>query len=215
MNQSFNPIFAPVVAGMVATGDHHLAAATYARLSQWMLWILFPAIALFALAGPTILLIYPSAFQQGSLWLTLLAVACAINAFVSLGETAIMVQKPHWNLLHSGVTCVASAAVYYFLIPRFGVTGAAFGSLVPFTILGLLRSATLRVLFQWSYPWKNFLPPSFAAIAALIPALLCRTLLAGIVGQILSAATFLGVFGIVWKYRSALECLTTDRPTNL
>ena len=37
VNQTFNPIFAPVVAGMTATGDHQVAAATYARLAQWML----------------------------------------------------------------------------------------------------------------------------------------------------------------------------------
>src|SRR5206468_20771 len=37
VNQAFNPIFAPVVAGMTATGDHDVAAATYARLAQWML----------------------------------------------------------------------------------------------------------------------------------------------------------------------------------
>src|SRR5437762_3426687 len=42
VNQAFNPIFAPVVAGMTATGDHDVAAATYARLAQWMLWILLP-----------------------------------------------------------------------------------------------------------------------------------------------------------------------------
>src|SRR5437764_2816846 len=45
VNQAFNPIFAPVVAGMTATGDHDVAAATYARLTQWMLWILLPLVA--------------------------------------------------------------------------------------------------------------------------------------------------------------------------
>src|SRR4029453_4661428 len=44
VNQAFNPIFAPVVAGMTATGDHEVAAATYARLAQWMLWILLPLV---------------------------------------------------------------------------------------------------------------------------------------------------------------------------
>src|ERR1039458_5036967 len=34
ITQVFNPIFAPVAAGMTAAGDHELAAATYARLSQ-------------------------------------------------------------------------------------------------------------------------------------------------------------------------------------
>src|SRR5207244_361247 len=69
VNQTFNPIFAPVVAGMTATGDHDVAAATYARLAQWMLWILLPLVAVMSLAGGTILLIYGPAFQQGGVWL--------------------------------------------------------------------------------------------------------------------------------------------------
>src|SRR5213592_2958979 len=70
VNQAFNPIFAPVVAGMTATGDHEIAAATYARLAQWMLWILLPLVAVLSLAGGTILLIYGPAFRQGGVWLS-------------------------------------------------------------------------------------------------------------------------------------------------
>ena len=101
VNQAFNPIFAPVVAGMTATGDHEIAAATYARLAQWMLWILLPLVGVLSLAGSTILLIYGPAFWQGGQWLGIVALASATNAFVSLGETVIMVQRPHLNLLHS------------------------------------------------------------------------------------------------------------------
>src|SRR6266702_2346348 len=104
VNQAFNPIFAPVVAGMTATGDHEVAADTYARLAQWMLWILLPLVAVLSLAGGTILLIYGPAFQQGGVWLGIVALASATNAFVSLGETVIMVQRPHLNLLHSSIT---------------------------------------------------------------------------------------------------------------
>src|ERR1044071_790101 len=100
VNQAFNPIFAPVVAGMTATGDQQRAAATYARLAEWMLWILLPLVAVMTLAGSVILLIYGAAFMQGGAWLGIVGIACATNAFVSLGETVIMVQRPHLNLLN-------------------------------------------------------------------------------------------------------------------
>ena len=80
VHQTFNPIFAPVVAGMTATGDHEVAAATYARLAQWMLWILLPLVVVLSLAGSTILLIYGPAFGQGGAWLGIVALASAINA---------------------------------------------------------------------------------------------------------------------------------------
>jgi O-antigen/teichoic acid export membrane protein len=198
VNQTFNPIFAPVVAGMTATGDHETAAATYARLAQWMLWILLPLVAVLSLAGGTILLIYGPAFQQGGVWLGIVALASATNAFVSLGETVIMVQRPHLNLLHSLITCAVAAGGLLWLIPRFGAMGAAVGILLPYIVQGILRYATLRWVFHWKDSWSDIRPPLVAAGIAFIPALLCRTFLGGIAGQVISASAFLAVFGVQW-----------------
>ena len=198
VNQAFNPIFAPVVAGMTATGDHDVAAATYARLAQWMLWILLPLVAVMSLAGSTILLIYGPAFWQGGVWLGIVALASAINAFVALGETVIMVQRPHLNLLHSSITCAVAAGGLLWLIPRFGVMGAAVGILLPYIVQGILRYTTLRWVFHWKDSWSDIRPPLIAAGIALVPALACRAFLGGIVGQVSSAAAFLVVFGVQW-----------------
>jgi O-antigen/teichoic acid export membrane protein len=198
VNQAFNPIFAPVVAGMTATGDHETAAATYARLAQWMLWILLPLVAVMSLAGSTILLIYGPAFHQGGLWLGIVALASAINAFVALGETVIMVQRPRLNLLHSSITCTVAAGGLLWLIPRFGVMGAAFGILLPYIVQGILRYATLRWVFRWKDSWSDIRPPLVAAGIALVPAIVCRILLGGIAGQVTSAAAFMAVFGVQW-----------------
>src|SRR4029453_4567686 len=198
VNQAFNPIFAPVVAGMTATGDHEIAAATYARLAQWMLWILLPLVAVLSLAGSTILLIYGPAFWQGGLWLGIVALASATNAFASLGETVIMVQRPRLNLLHSSITCAVAFAGLLWLIPRFGPLGAAVGILLPYIVQGILRYATLRWVFRWKDSWSDISPPLIAAGIAIVPALVCRGFLSGVVGQITSAAVFLAVFGVQW-----------------
>lgn len=199
VNQVFNPIFAPVVAGMTATGDHERAAQTYARLAQWMLWILLPLVAVMALAGGTILLIFGPSFRQGSVWLGVVALASAINAFVALGETVIMVQRPRLNLLHSSITCAVAAGGLLWLIPRFGVMGAAFGILLPYIVQGILRYTTLRFVFHWKDSWSDIRPPLVGAVIAIVPALICRGLIgSGMAGQIASTAAFLTVFGAFW-----------------
>jgi O-antigen/teichoic acid export membrane protein len=199
VNQSFNPIFAPVVAGMTATGDHAVAAATYARLAEWMLWILLPLVAALSFAGGTILLVvYGPAFQQGGVWLGIVALASATNAFVALGETVIMVQRPHLNLLHSCITCAVAAGGLLWLIPRFGAMGAAVGILLPYIVQGILRYATLRWVFHWKDSWSDISPPLIAAGIAIVPALVCRLFLSGIIGQVTSGAVFLAVFGVQW-----------------
>src|SRR6266496_3517075 len=198
VNQAFNPIFAPVVAGMTATGDHETAAATYARLAQWMLWILLPLVAVMSFAGGTILLIYGPAFRQGGVWLGIVALASAINAFVALGETVIMVQRPRLNLLHSSITCAVAAGGLLWLIPRFGAMGAALGILLPYIVQGILRYATLRWVFHWKDSWSDIRPPLIAAMIALFPALICRALFSGIAAQLISAIVFLLLFGAGW-----------------
>jgi O-antigen/teichoic acid export membrane protein len=208
VNQAFNPIFAPIVAGLTATGDQTLAAAAYARLAQWMLWILLPLVAVMVLAGPAILLIYGPVFAQGGTWLAIVGAACATNAFVGLGETVIMVQKPRLNLLNSSITCVVVVAANLWLIPRYGVTGAALGILLPYIVQGLLRYIALRVVFKWPNPWSEISPPIVAALVACLPAFAIYALLHGIVAQITSAVAFLAVFGAGWLYYRRRQILS-------
>jgi O-antigen/teichoic acid export membrane protein len=198
VNQAFNPIFAPVVAGMTATGNQQHAAATYNRLAEWMLWILLPLVAVMTLAGSVILLIYGPAFSQGGAWLGIVGIACATNAFVSLGETVIMVQRPHLNLLNSSVTCAVAFGANLWLIPRFGVMGAAFGILLPYMIQGVLRYGALRVVFRWRTPWSTVSRPVFTAIIAFVPALMSRLLVGGVAGQIVAGFVFIAIFGGGW-----------------
>src|SRR3984893_10710697 len=62
--QAFNPIFAPIVAGLTIDGDQEHAAAAFSRVAQWMLWILLPLVAVLIFAGGFILGIYGPAFPQ-------------------------------------------------------------------------------------------------------------------------------------------------------
>ena len=200
VNQAFNPIFAPVVASMTVDGDQEQAAAAFSRVAQWMLWILFPPMAVMIFAGPVILSIYGPVFEQGGMWLIIVAIACATNAFVSLAETVIMVQKPRLNLLNSLITCAIALIANLWLISHFGVTGAAFGILLPYLLQGILRYRALRSVFRWRNPWGDVGHPLIAASLAIIPALVCRVTIDGIAGQLTAAAAFLLLYGVAWLY---------------
>ena len=201
VNQAFNPIFAPFVAGMTAGGEQEHAAAAFSRVAQWMLWILLPLLAVMALAGSLILSIYGPAFRQGAMWLDIVALACGTNCFVGLAETVIMVQRPRLNLLNSAITCVIAVVANVWLIKSFGVIGAAFGILLPYVLLGDSapphsatwcldgsdRGATSR--HHSSRPSSPRCPQLFAGL-----------LLHGVAGQITSAVVFLAVFGLEWRF---------------
>ena len=188
------------MAGLTAEGDQEHAAAAFSRVSNWMLWILLPIVAVMVFAGSVILGIYGPVFRQGGMWLGIVAIACATNAFVSLAETVIMVQRPRLNLLNSIITCAIAVTANFWLISRFGVTGAAFGILLPYLLQGILRYRALRSVFRWRNPWGDIGHPLIAALLAIVPALVCRVTIGGIAGQLAGAAAFLLVYGLAWLY---------------
>jgi O-antigen/teichoic acid export membrane protein len=200
INQAFNPIFAPIVAGLTVDGDQEHAAAAFSRVAQWMLWILLPLVAVMVLAGSFILGIYGPAFRQGGMWLGIVAIACATNAFVSLAETVIMVQKPRLNLLNSTITCAVALTANLWLISRFGVTGAAFGILLPYVLQGILRYRALHLVFRWRNPWGDVGHPLLAALIAAGPAFACRALIGGTAGEVIAAVGFLLIYAAAWLY---------------
>jgi O-antigen/teichoic acid export membrane protein len=199
VNQAFNPILAPVVAGMTVHGDQERAAAAFSRVAEWMLWILLPALGVIIFAGGTILTIYGPGFRQGSTWLIVVALACGTNALAALAETVIMVQKPRLNLMNSSVVCVVAVIANFFLILNWGVLGAALGILLPYVLLGVLRHRALRSVFRWRNPWANTGAPLIAAMLAFVPALGCRALLTGVSGEIAGTVVFLGIYFIAWR----------------
>jgi hypothetical protein len=104
------------------------------------------------------------------------------------------------NLMNSSITCAIAFGANLWLIPRFGVTGAAFGVLLPYVIQGILRYGVLRLVFRWRNPWSSIRPPIFTAIIAFVPALICRLFLDGIAGQVSAAFVFLAIFGVGWLH---------------
>jgi O-antigen/teichoic acid export membrane protein len=203
VHQAFTPIFAPVVAGLTVHGEQKQAAEVFSRVAQWMLWVLLPLLAVMTFAGGTILSIYGPEFRQGSIWLIIVATACGTNAVVGLAETVIMVQKPRLNVWNSATACVVAFVANLFLILNLGVMGAAFGILLPYVLLGILRHRALRSVFQWRNPWANIGAPFIGALVALGPAVVCRALTSGVAGEISSSAVFLGVYFVMWRRHRA------------
>ena len=199
VSQAFTPIFTPIVAGQISTGRTREAEQSYGYLARWMLAVLLPAVAVLALSGGGIMTIFGPAFYKGGVWAAIIGTACAINAFVGLGETILMVARPHINLVNSSVAFAAAVGLNLVLIPRFGAIGAAFGMLVPYSIQGLLRGFQVSWLLRWRWPWGALLKPWIAACMALPFALVMRVVLRGPAWELVAAGLYVGAYILAWR----------------
>ncbi|MEO6871219.1 MAG: oligosaccharide flippase family protein [Chthoniobacterales bacterium] len=210
----FVPIFTPVVARQISSGELRAAEETYGYLARWMLAILLPALVILTLSGGALMTIFGAAFYRGGVWAAIIGTACAINAFVGLGETILMIERPGMNLINSTVAFLAAIGLNLILIPALGPLGAAIGMLVPYSLQGILRGAEISWLLKWRWPWRALLKPWLAALLPLPVALLARLFARGIIWEFAAAATYLVGYLLAWwiiglerRDRDALEHL--------
>ena len=110
-----------------------------------------------------------------------------------------MVRKPRLNLFNSTVTAIVAVGANLWLIPHYGMTGAAMGILLPYLIQGCLRYLELRFLFGWPGQSREFIRPIVAGGAAAVPAIGCRLAWGGIPGQLAAVLVFLAAYVGVWR----------------
>src|SRR5207249_4210304 len=142
--------------------------------ARWMLALLLPTVAVFALASGAIMTIFGPGFARGGLWAGIIAAAFAMSAFVSLGETILMIERPHVNLLNSAIAFSTAIGLSLILIPALGPLGAALGILAPYCVQGLLRGFEITHFLHWRWPWRAMLKPWWAALVPLPFSLLVR-----------------------------------------
>jgi O-antigen/teichoic acid export membrane protein len=199
VNQAFSPIFTPVVAAQIGRGDIREAEVTYGYLARWMLAILLPSVAVLALSGDAIMSIFGPGFDAGGVWVAVIGAACALNAFVGLGELILMVKRPSLNLMNSAVAIAATIALNTVLIPTYGPLGAAIGMLVPYALQGVLRGVEMTWLFGWRWPFAALTKPWIAAGVALVPGLLLRLATGGLGGHLSASVAYLAAYLLVWR----------------
>jgi O-antigen/teichoic acid export membrane protein len=193
--------------------------SSFAQLGRWVLAAQLPLMGVLCLSGGIGLSIFGPQFRGGELWVGLLAVAHATNSFVGLAETVIMIQRPKWNLVNSGVTVLLQLGASLLLIPWLGATGAALAMVLAYVTQGVLRYCELRYLFHWHWPWGALVRPAVAFLIAMAIALPLRLLIHSWPGELVAGLTFLGAYVAAWKIigleeadRIVLRQLWHDRP---
>ncbi len=199
VSQIFTPIFTPVIAPKIFAGKIPEAEQSFGYLARWMLALLLPTVAVFGLAGTALMTIFGPGFARGGSWAAILALACATNAFVSLGETILMIDRPHINLVNSAIALITAIGLNLLLIPVLGPLGAALGTLAPYCVHGLLRGFEITHFLHWRWPWRAMMKPWLAALVPLPFGLLVRISWPGTAFELGAAILYLGGYLLMWR----------------
>ena len=166
---AFNSIFAPVISDLFARKKKKDLETQFKTVAKWVFMTSLPIFTLLTFFSKQILSIFGPGFAAGSLSMMILCIGQMVNAATgSVGFMLMMTGRPFADLLNSGLLCVINVLLNIYLIPRYGIVGAACASAFSITAIQLLRLVEVWYFLRMHpYRW-DFLKPVFSGLFAVV-----------------------------------------------
>ena len=169
--QSVNQIFSPVIAELHATGDRKLLQQLYAALTKWIVIITLPLVLTFVMCSHSLIAIFGKGYEAGGAVLIVGAIGQLFNCAVgSVGYLLLMTGNQAQLIAIETCNAVLVIGLSIFMIPRFGITGAAVAAAVAVIITNLWSLAAVSrklKLFPYNPGYFKLLPAILVSAAVL------------------------------------------------
>lgn len=175
VKQGFDPILAPVIAGIAFQDGMGRAAGELARVSRWIFTLQLALVIAIAVPGAELLTLLGEGFAAGWLILILLLTAELIDGTAAPWELAILYARRRLNLAFSAIAFMLYAGLCLLLAREFGGAGAAGAFLIGLACLAALRLTAVSRLFGATVLPAAFARPSIAGGAACLAGILTVT----------------------------------------
>ena len=189
--QSFTTIFMPIVSSILSTGNYKELKKIYATTTKWIIAFTLPLFLLiFAFADLLIVKLFGIEFMDAAPVLQILSLGFLFHAAV--GPTTMTLnamEKTRLNLFNTIAAFSVNIGLHYFLIPKYGIIGAAIASAAALVVLNLLTVIELFALYRILPFTKNYFKILTAGIFS--------TALVYFIGEVVFSALSIPVFFIL------------------
>jgi O-antigen/teichoic acid export membrane protein len=168
----------PIIAELQSKDRWQDIEHLYQTSTRWGLLVNIPMTLIMVLFSEEILLIFGESFVEGGLALTVLALAEFVKVLTGMSGTIIdMSGLNRLKLVNSIFQVVLAVGINVYLIPRWGLMGAAAAGFISISVMNLLRMIEVFIVYR-ILPFNRMLIKPFAAgTAALITVLILGTLI--------------------------------------
>jgi len=175
---SFHGIFAPIIADLHNKKKFAELESLLKSSTKWALSFTLPVVFIFVLFSKQIMLIYGDEFVAG--WTVLIAFGFVqlINVSSgSMGHILIMTGREKIELANILILGLINIVLNYFLIPAFGILGAALATGASYTLINISRLIEVYLLYK-IHPYKfSYFKIILAGIASVGATLLFKNLI--------------------------------------
>ena len=198
---SFISIYAPMMAQFHREGDRKKMGDTYKLVSRWLLMCAIPISAIFIIFPGKVMLLFGPEYLPSAKILVILTGATFIQAiFGAAGPTLSMSGHTKLVLWNTIGAFALNFGLNIYLIPNYGIIGAAIATLTSLIVVGFARTIEVSVILKMNFFDRKVIKPIFAGIMVFTGLLLIKDFIMPFhtLITLLSAGIFsVGSFGLI------------------
>jgi O-antigen/teichoic acid export membrane protein len=197
---SIASISAPIISDLYSRGESSQLEWLYQTTNKWLVTFNLPLFLTFVIFAAPLLSIFGADFASGATGLIIMAAGTLANTSTGVGATVIdMTGHTKVNFVNSMVLVVVAIGLDLFLIPRWGVIGAALASSLSVFLVNLLCLVEVCFLLRILPYNRGFFKPIVAGlVAAGVTYLLNQRLsLSPLLSLVLGSPMLWGIFALV------------------
>ena len=169
---AFSGAYAPIIARFHAQNDLKGMNESFSMVSRWTTTLALPISLIVVFFNRELVLLFHGSFTYDTEFMIWLLVPPILSCFVGLaGNIIVMTGHSMWNLINSISVAVLNLAFNYLMIPKYGILGAAYATVLAATAISiaqLLEANYLvgaKIIIRRVYkPWLAILPATAIAV---------------------------------------------------
>jgi len=194
---------------MFAVGDRRGANIVYQATTAWLVILTWPLYLLAVIYGPQLLVIFGHSYRAGDTVVIVLGLAMLLAT--ACGQVDMVLNttgRSSWSLANGLMAVTINVSLDLFLIPRYGILGAAIGWAAAIAITNLTPLAQVATVVRL-HPFGRgtFIACALSAVSFAAVPLAVRALAGGSLGA--SAAAVAGgcllLAAGLWRFRDTLQ----------
>ena len=200
--ESFDPIFSSVVSSLAFREEHEQLGDRFGSIARWTLIISLPLLAGMLFVGGQLLLFFDVDSAASIHALIVLSTGMALFGLLAPGESLlIMAGKPYSNLIIKMAWLGLAFALHYWLIPHYGILGAALATAISMNAINAIRMARVFSAYK-AHPFSLSLLKPLGAAAVAFAVVGAGRVTVGMVSFWFDAGSlvcFLVIYGVVLR----------------
>jgi len=193
----FAQLFSPMINRYYSLKKLDLISELTKQIGKWIFIFNLPLFIIFIIFPGTIInLFFGTKYLLASTPLIFLAISHVIFAQLLLSTGLLnMIKKTKLNFINSVIALILNASLNVILVPRYGINGAAFATMISLVIFSLITSLEVYYFIKIVPLKRSLLKIGFVGILSIIPILVIKPF---IIINIISVGLMGTLFGLIY-----------------